>query len=111
MQSIDSSNLTEALLISHLIRSIIGRGLILQIQRRSSDTADQRRGTKCIALLRPFCSRLLGMTGYSNAAPRPCGYCFSHSLPLKGVTVSCSIVPSSRQRTLTLNPSGCERGT
>ena len=26
-------NLTEALLISHLIRSIIGRGLILQIQR------------------------------------------------------------------------------
>ena len=43
VQSIGSSNLTETLLISHLIRSIIGRGLILQIQRSGSGARGLRR--------------------------------------------------------------------
>src|SRR6266699_2189325 len=47
----------------------------------------------------------------SKSGPRPVGYCFSHSCPLNLVMVISRIVPLSRQRALTLYPSGCERGT
>ena len=47
----------------------------------------------------------------SSGLPLPPGCDFSQFLPSSAFTVIDSTVPSSRQRALTLTPSGCERGT
>ena len=43
--------------------------------------------------------------------PRPPGYCFSQLRPSMGLIFIPFTVSESMQRALTLNPSGCERGT
>ena len=48
---------------------------------------------------------------YCANSPLPFGNCFSHSRPFICEMVISSIVSGLRQRALTLNPSGCERGT